>query len=270
MSPQPAGVQNDFPLARLTTVRTGGNADFFARPGNEGELLARPGLGRGRGPCPRRDWLGLEPARCRLGFPRARAQARPRARRNRARGGGDCLRRWRPLSLGLGEGRRLGSRRDRIRRQHPRHGRGGGEDERQCLRRPARRGAGVGRRLHGDGSRTPPAGLARLRLPQLQPDRRRGRLARVLQPAPRRPGGDPRPPGGDAGQAPRGPALWDQDLRLDLQEPRGPAGGGAQRRPAARGCRLPRPPPGRSPFRREARQFRREHRGTRRPPTCWR
>ncbi len=40
MSPQPAGVQNDFPLARLTTVRTGGDADFFARPGNEGELLA--------------------------------------------------------------------------------------------------------------------------------------------------------------------------------------------------------------------------------------
>lgn len=40
MSSQPAGVQNDFPLARLTTVRTGGDADFFARPGNEGELLA--------------------------------------------------------------------------------------------------------------------------------------------------------------------------------------------------------------------------------------
>ena len=40
MTPQPAAVQNDFPLARLTTVRTGGNADFFARPGNEGELLA--------------------------------------------------------------------------------------------------------------------------------------------------------------------------------------------------------------------------------------
>jgi len=40
VSAQPAAVQNDFPLARLTTVRTGGNADFFARPGNEGELLA--------------------------------------------------------------------------------------------------------------------------------------------------------------------------------------------------------------------------------------
>jgi UDP-N-acetylmuramate dehydrogenase len=40
VNPQPAAVQNDFPLARLTTVRTGGNADFFARPGSEGELLA--------------------------------------------------------------------------------------------------------------------------------------------------------------------------------------------------------------------------------------
>ena len=36
----PSGVQADFPLSRLTTVRTGGHADFFARPGNEGELLA--------------------------------------------------------------------------------------------------------------------------------------------------------------------------------------------------------------------------------------
>jgi len=36
----PAGVQGDYPLARLTTVRTGGNADYFARPGSEGELLA--------------------------------------------------------------------------------------------------------------------------------------------------------------------------------------------------------------------------------------
>jgi len=40
VSSHPAAVQADFPLARLTTVRTGGEADFFARPGNEGELLA--------------------------------------------------------------------------------------------------------------------------------------------------------------------------------------------------------------------------------------
>ncbi len=35
----PAGVEADFPLARLTTVRTGGAADFFTRPGTT-EALA--------------------------------------------------------------------------------------------------------------------------------------------------------------------------------------------------------------------------------------
>jgi UDP-N-acetylenolpyruvoylglucosamine reductase len=35
----PAGVQSDYPLARLTTVRTGGPADFFARPEDEEELI---------------------------------------------------------------------------------------------------------------------------------------------------------------------------------------------------------------------------------------
>ena len=35
----PAGVQLDFPLARLTTVRTGGSGEFFARAGGEGKLL---------------------------------------------------------------------------------------------------------------------------------------------------------------------------------------------------------------------------------------
>jgi UDP-N-acetylmuramate dehydrogenase len=34
----PASVQRDFPLARLTTVRTGGAAEFFARAGSEAEL----------------------------------------------------------------------------------------------------------------------------------------------------------------------------------------------------------------------------------------
>jgi UDP-N-acetylmuramate dehydrogenase len=40
MSGPPAGVERDFPLARLTTVRTGGNADFFVRPREEAALLA--------------------------------------------------------------------------------------------------------------------------------------------------------------------------------------------------------------------------------------
>jgi UDP-N-acetylenolpyruvoylglucosamine reductase len=34
----PDGVTRDHPLARLTTVRTGGAADFFARPGSDAEL----------------------------------------------------------------------------------------------------------------------------------------------------------------------------------------------------------------------------------------
>lgn len=39
MTTLPPGVQSDFSLARLTTVRTGGEADFFARPQSESELL---------------------------------------------------------------------------------------------------------------------------------------------------------------------------------------------------------------------------------------
>lgn len=39
MSGPPAGVQRDFELGRLTTVRTGGAADWFARPRTEPELL---------------------------------------------------------------------------------------------------------------------------------------------------------------------------------------------------------------------------------------
>ncbi|HEX5851799.1 MAG TPA: UDP-N-acetylmuramate dehydrogenase [Solirubrobacteraceae bacterium] len=40
MSPHdpPAGVQRDFPLSRLTTVRTGGSGEFFARAGSQGQL----------------------------------------------------------------------------------------------------------------------------------------------------------------------------------------------------------------------------------------
>ena len=40
MSAPPEGVERDFPLARLTTVRTGGDADWFARPGDEEHLVA--------------------------------------------------------------------------------------------------------------------------------------------------------------------------------------------------------------------------------------
>ena len=36
--PQPEHLQRDYPLARLTTIRTGGNAGWFARPRTEREL----------------------------------------------------------------------------------------------------------------------------------------------------------------------------------------------------------------------------------------
>jgi UDP-N-acetylenolpyruvoylglucosamine reductase len=35
----PQGVEREYPLARLTTIRTGGPADWFARPGREHELV---------------------------------------------------------------------------------------------------------------------------------------------------------------------------------------------------------------------------------------
>ncbi|HEY2056116.1 MAG TPA: UDP-N-acetylmuramate dehydrogenase [Solirubrobacterales bacterium] len=39
MSAPPAGVETNYPLARLTTVRTGGPADYFARPESQDELV---------------------------------------------------------------------------------------------------------------------------------------------------------------------------------------------------------------------------------------
>jgi UDP-N-acetylenolpyruvoylglucosamine reductase len=40
MAEHPEGIHRDFPLARLTTIRTGGAAELFARPGTVSELQA--------------------------------------------------------------------------------------------------------------------------------------------------------------------------------------------------------------------------------------
>ena len=45
----PAGVEADYPLARLTTVRTGGPADFFARPESADDLVALLGWAQKNG-----------------------------------------------------------------------------------------------------------------------------------------------------------------------------------------------------------------------------
>lgn len=49
MIPPPAGIQRGFPLARLTTVRTGGGADWFARPADEASLVAALKWAEGEG-----------------------------------------------------------------------------------------------------------------------------------------------------------------------------------------------------------------------------
>lgn len=49
MSQPPAGVERDYPLARLTTVRTGGAADWFARPGDERRLIELLAWAEGEG-----------------------------------------------------------------------------------------------------------------------------------------------------------------------------------------------------------------------------
>ena len=50
MSPAPPdGVERDYPLARLTTVRTGGPADWFARPETEARLVALLAWAAGEG-----------------------------------------------------------------------------------------------------------------------------------------------------------------------------------------------------------------------------
>ncbi len=36
---EPEGIEGDYPLARLTTVRTGGQAEYFARPASESDLI---------------------------------------------------------------------------------------------------------------------------------------------------------------------------------------------------------------------------------------
>src|SRR3954454_13593052 len=78
-----------------------------------------------------------------------------------------------------------------------------------------------------------------LRLPALEPRGGGGGLASVIPPVRWRRGGDQGHAGRDEGPAPRGSTLGNQDLRLDLQEPRRRrASGWADGGPATRGGRV--------------------------------
>ena len=48
----PSAVQRDQPLARLTTVRTGGRGEYFARAGERGDAAASCSPGRGEAVAP--------------------------------------------------------------------------------------------------------------------------------------------------------------------------------------------------------------------------
>ena len=148
MSAPPPGVERDFPLARLTTVRTGGAADWFARPGERGGAGRAARWAEAEGLAVGVVGSGSNLLVADEGFRGLAIKLDGELAAIERDGERLALRRRRPAALGGGEGRRLGPLRPRVRDQHPRHRRRRGEDERQRLRRPARRGARVGRRLH--------------------------------------------------------------------------------------------------------------------------
>ena len=229
-------------------------------PRRRGEAARAARLGGRGGPGGRRRRLGLEPAGRRRGLPRPGPEARRRAGDGRARRRAAALRRRRPPALGRGEGRRLGPLRTRVRGQHPRHGGGAVKMNANAY------GGQLAAVLEWVEVCTPSGSERRgpeelgfaYRRSNLGP--RRGRRPRLLRPGGRRPRGGQGDAGLDARAAPRGAAVGDQDLRLDLQEP----GGRARRRPhrgtAARGGRVPRPTGRWRPLLAEARQLRRERR----------
>ena len=185
--PPPEHVQRDYPLARLTTIRTGGDAAWFARPRRVAELDGPAAVGRGRGPRRRSRGLGIEPAGSGPRFRRTCLEIGRTPRRDRARSRPPRLRRRRPPAAGGGA--RGGARpfRDRVRRQHPRHRGRRRADERERLRRGAGPRARVGRGLHGRRASTaarPTSSGFEYRRSNLGPARgRRARVVRCSTPA---------------------------------------------------------------------------------------
>ena len=265
----PPGVERDYPLARLTTIRTGGPADFFARPESEERARRAARLGRGRGARGRSGRLGIEPARSGRGIPRTGDQAGrdlAQIERDGERllcGGGARL----PSAAAMAAGWGLtglefgvnipGTVGGAVRMNANAYG---GELARVLEWVDVCTAAGSERR------RPDELGFA------LPPVRTCGdgeivaRRSFSLAPAESGSGqGDARR---HAAQPQGGAAVRHQDLRLDLQEPRRPACRGPHRRPAARRGRLPRPAGRRRPL--LARSTRTSSRTRARPPrpTC--
>ena len=274
MSAPPAGVERDYPLARLTTVRTGGAADFFAAPGRPEALVELLALGRERGRCAvgvvgsGSNLLVADDGFRGLAIKLDGALADDRARR-RARllcGGGARLPSAAAKAAGWGlSGLEFGV-------NIPGTAGGAVRMNANAYGGAAGRGAGVGRgrdRAPGPSAALPTTSAS----PTATPTSRAGEVvsrASLPRCAPATPTEIRATLAAMREPPPRGAALGDQDLRLDLQEPRRRARRGPLRRAAAGGRRLPRPRRRRRPLLREARQLRRELRRARPPPTCWR
>ena len=240
MNAGPGGVERDFPLARLTTIRVGGPADFFARPGSEAEVvellawaeqedLAVGLVGSGsnllvadegfRGLVLK---LGGELTRIERDGSRVVAGGGARLPSAAAKTAGWGLT---GLEFGVNIPGTVGGA---VRMNANAYG---GELARVLEWVSVATAAGAERRSPGDlgfAYRSSNLGESEVVDRSLVPVERGGRV--------RGEGDD----GGDAQAPPRGSALGDQDLRLDLRQSRRPPGRGSLGGAAARRRRLPR------------------------------
>ena len=140
-------VEQDFPLARLTTVRAGGNAELFARPSTEDELVELLAWAAKEGHAVEVVGSGSNLLVADAGVRGLVLKLDGELTDTRAGWYARSVRRWSAPALGSGQGRPLGADRPGVRNQHPRHGRRRGQDERKRVRRRACGRARVGERL---------------------------------------------------------------------------------------------------------------------------
>ncbi len=144
MTTRPAIVQERFPLARLTTIGTGGPARFFARPGRRRGAARLPGLGGRRGAC-RCGWSASARTCCRPTRATTASCCDSTARWRRSRSTAPLVRLRRRRVAGRDRAQDAGRRPvgHRVRLRDPRHRRRRRAHERGRLRPRDARAAGA-------------------------------------------------------------------------------------------------------------------------------
>ena len=153
MDAPPPGVQRDHPLARLTTIRTGGRGEWFARPATVGGARTAAGAGRRE----RSLEVGVVGSGSNLliadeGVRGLVIKLDGELSRIEPDGDAAALRRRRAAAGGLGARGAARAERHRVRGQHPRDRRRRGADERQRLRRASWPGCSSGSTSSGPGA----------------------------------------------------------------------------------------------------------------------